>query len=133
MRELSTREDLESFLDDRGTFEIAVWDFDGVIVDSEPSQAEAYRTLLERRGFTPAANFFTTLAGQSEREIWSALKDEYGFDGDIEALRRERIGELLTDFVDDIPPNWFVEPALAHFERTLTRSIVISSGNTEVI
>jgi beta-phosphoglucomutase-like phosphatase (HAD superfamily) len=132
MRGLLTRADAEAFLKDVGPFAVAIWDFDGVIVDSEPSQANAYRAVLARRGHQPAGGFFEALFGHSDEEIWSHLKQTYRIGDDIAALRLERIGEVLATLVDS-PPNWFVDPILSCLESARTPSIVLSSGNREVI
>jgi beta-phosphoglucomutase-like phosphatase (HAD superfamily) len=89
--------------------------------------------LLERRGATPAYDFFAALAGNTEPEIWSLLTREFGLCDRAETLRHERLAELLALFSEAGPPNWFVQPALEHFERTGTQSVIISSGYTEVV
>lgn len=52
-----------------GHFDVAVWDFDGVIGDTEPVQAQAYREMLSERGIAVEGNFFDDLTGRSEHEI----------------------------------------------------------------
>lgn len=116
-----------------GPFDLAVWDFDGVIGDTEPVQAQVYREMLSERGIAVDGGFFDDLAGRSEYEIWGTLKQRYDLAGEPEKLRRERIGRVGPMLADGVPPNWFVRPGVAALRETNTRLLVISSGNAEVV
>jgi beta-phosphoglucomutase-like phosphatase (HAD superfamily) len=130
---LTNEAELRRFLVERGPFEVAVWDFDGVVGDTEPAQAEAYRSMLVERGIEPEPDFFGALAGRSEREIWSALQQRHGFGGKFAALRAERIARVTPVLVSRVEPNWFVRYGVAELRAAGTRSLIVSSGNREVI
>jgi beta-phosphoglucomutase-like phosphatase (HAD superfamily) len=104
-----------------------------VIADTEPWQGAAYRTILERRGFHPTPDFFNTLTGKTEADIWEALKTQFPLRDNEAALRRERVKVVLNALLSEVPPNWFVRPALDHFDRLSTPSVLVSAGNSEVI
>jgi beta-phosphoglucomutase-like phosphatase (HAD superfamily) len=130
---IRTTAELCSFLAGYDHFAVAIWDFDGVIGDTEPIQAATYRRMLSDRNVIAQDNFFDDLAGRSEPEIWSALQSRYGFQGDITALREERV-ELVTPLLSaQIAPNWFVRSGLQFLRRAGTPSVIVSSGNQEVI
>jgi beta-phosphoglucomutase-like phosphatase (HAD superfamily) len=95
LRGLSSPDALTAFLRDRGPFEVCLWDFDGVICDSEPFQAAAYREVLVRRGIRPAAGFFEGFVGRTKLEIWDELIRAYGITGTPGDLVRER-RDVLT-------------------------------------
>jgi beta-phosphoglucomutase-like phosphatase (HAD superfamily) len=133
MRPLRTADALRAFFREQGPFGVAVWDFDGVIVDSEHWQEETYRILLKRRGCRPAAGFFVSLAGRTEPEIWSLLASEFEIHDGLDTLRAERIVELQRLFAAGDAPNWFVGHALDELDRARTGSRIVSSAYTEIL
>jgi beta-phosphoglucomutase-like phosphatase (HAD superfamily) len=130
---LTNEVELRRFLAERGPFEVAVWDFDGVVGDTEPAQAEAYRSMLLERDIDPEPDFFGDLAGRPEREIWSLLQQRYDFDGELAALRAERIARVTPVLAARVEPNWFVRAGVAELRAGGARSLIVSSGNREVI
>jgi beta-phosphoglucomutase-like phosphatase (HAD superfamily) len=130
---LTAVDSLRAFLGATGPFDVAVWDFDGVIGDTEPAQAQVYRDMLSERGVLVEDDFFRDLAGRSEPEIWAALQDRYGIGGEVAGLRRERIARIAPLLAESVTPNWFVRPAILALREMNTRSIIISSGNEEVV
>jgi len=130
---LTTVAAVRAFVEAKGPFTIAVWDFDGVIGDTEPAQASAYRDMLTERGIELEDDFFDDLVGRSEPEIWTKVRDRYDVQGETAALREERITRVTPALAEAVAPNWFVRPAVAALHESGTRSIVISSGNREVI
>lgn len=124
---------LREYIAARGPFEVAVWDFDGVIGDTEPIQARVYREMLAERGIVVDDGFFRDLAGRPEQEIWATLKDRFGVEGEPQQLRRERIARVAPILADTVHPNWFVLPGVAALHETDARLLVVSSGNEEVV
>ena len=133
MRRLRSPADLTEFIRARGPFELCIWDFDGVVCDSEPLQAESYRRVLLRRGVSPRADFFERYVGLTEPEIWDRIVAEYGVATERPELARERLEALRPALLHDARPNWFVRPALEALRGTGTRSVIVSSGNLSVI
>lgn len=133
MRRLSSPDDVVGFIRDRGPFQVCLWDFDGVICDSEPLQAAAYREVLIRRGVRPLAGFFDGFVGMTEFEIWGQLARTYSVTASRGDLVRERRNVLRPRLIRDAPPNWFVRPALETLGSLGCRSVVMSSGDVTVI
>ncbi len=130
---IKTNSEFRRFLDEFGPFAVAVWDFDGVIGDTEPTQAATYRRILADLGIVTPDDFFDDLAGRSEPEIWTSLQRRYGFGGDITALREKRVALVTPLLAAQIAPNWFVRCGLRCLSRAGTSSVIISSGNQEVV
>lgn len=133
MTVLTSESALRDFVKSEGPFSIAVWDFDGVVADTEPAQADAYREIVAERGAQARDGFFDDLAGRSEREIWTELQRRYRFAGDISELREERIARVTPVLAERLRPNWFVKPGLAALREAGTQSVIISSGNERII
>ena len=130
---LRTEGDLRSFLVSRGPFETAVWDFDGVVCDSEPWQADAYRRVLLARGVHVEHDFFAPYVGLTEPEIWDRIVAARELAAERADLIDERQAELRPRLLRDAAPNWFVRPALAALRTAGTPSVVLSSGDTALI
>ena len=50
-----------------------VWDFDGVIADTEPVQRQSFIDLLAEYGFEPDVDFWWDMMGHTEPDIWLKL------------------------------------------------------------
>jgi beta-phosphoglucomutase-like phosphatase (HAD superfamily) len=133
LRRLSSPEAVTGFIRDRGPFEVCLWDFDGVVCDSEPFQSAAYREVLLRRGVRPSARFFEGFVGRTELEIWNQLMRTYGINVATGDLVRERRDVLRPRLIRDARPNWFVRPALRALAALGSRSVIVSSGDVAVI
>jgi phosphoglycolate phosphatase-like HAD superfamily hydrolase len=133
MQRLTSADDLQGFIRRRGPFGLCLWDFDGVVADTEPRQAAAYRRVLAARGIEPPADFFHALIGLTEPEIWDRLQANH----DVRDRRLDLINErfeILRDLlIRDAPPNWFVRPALETLAAMGARSVIVSSGDPRVI
>lgn len=116
-----------------GSFELAVWDFDGVIADTEPIHRSTYLEMLARRDIKLPADFFNKLIGRNESEIWSALRQSYRIEEPVDVLRVERNELLLSKLSQMFSPNWFVVPLLNLFAGTKAKQIIVSSGSYELI
>ena len=132
MRLLDDASALSSFLDEHDDLDCVLWDFDGVVVDSEPVQAQTYREILTALGHIPAADFFDDLTGRTEAEIWAVLINAFGLQEGAKELREERLA-LVTERLVHSPPNWFLTPLLEGLERRGVVSRIVSSGNESVI
>ncbi len=130
---INTPDEFRSFLATFGPFAVAIWDFDGVIGDTEPTQAATYRRMLEDLNVSTNDNFFDDLAGRSEPEIWRTLQERYGFSGDITALRERRVALVTPVLAKRVVPNWFVRSGLQILKGAGASSVIISSGNQEVV
>lgn len=88
-----------------------VWDFDGVIADTEPAQARAYETLLARRGVTVPPGWFHDYVGTPELGIWDRLTTEHELTDTIEDLTHERSSAFI-EYATALPTAWFVPNVL---------------------
>lgn len=118
---------------------VAIWDFDGVIADTEPVHDASYRILLEQRGWSPTPGYFHDLVGRTEDEIWRRLVAS-GFPEplpDLEtalpALKAERARVLIERAEADLQPTWVARDVMPVFARHGFRQIVISNGEARVI
>lgn len=84
--------DLQGFIRRCGPFALCLWDFDGVVADSEPRQAAAYRRVLAARGIKMPAHFFHELIGLTEPEIWDRLQADH----DVRDRRLDLINERFA-------------------------------------
>jgi beta-phosphoglucomutase-like phosphatase (HAD superfamily) len=133
MRRLTSAHDLQRFIRRRAPFALCLWDFDGVVADSEPRQAAAYRRVLAARGIKTPPDFFHELIGLTEPEIWDRLQADHDLRDRRLDLSNERF-EILRDLLTrDAPPNWFVRPALEALAAMGGRSVIVSSGDPRVI
>ncbi|MCC3332034.1 HAD family hydrolase [Nocardia abscessus] len=54
-----------------------IWDFDGVIANTEPVQEQAFTETLRRMNIAPPKDYFTDLIGMPEPDIWQDLVSKY--------------------------------------------------------
>src|SRR5579872_4670657 len=75
-----------------------IFDFDGVLLDSEPLWDETDEILLGKRGFKPTAKLFLERLGTGQSGTMEIYKSEFGMDVDSDAFieeRREIFNSLL--------------------------------------
>lgn len=130
---LSNVQSLVEFLAATGPFTIAVWDFDGVIGDTEEVQAASYRRMLGAVGISPADDFFDDLTGRTELEIWTVLKARHNISDGIAALRDKRTALVTPLLVAQVTPNWFVHPALTALRDAGVPSIIVSASTAATV
>lgn len=116
-----------------GPYRHVIWDFDGVVADSEPLQGRAYEIILARHGATAAPNFFREYIGRTELQIWSALCERYGLTTGADTLRDQRIAVFLERALRELTPNWFVRPLMNWFSLNGAKQFIVSSGNKLVV
>lgn len=105
-----------------------VWDFDGVVADTEPVQAAAYNAVLARYGVEQPPDWFHTWVGTPEPAIWAGLRAALGLAAPVEVLCAER-AEVYSELARSLRPAWFVAPTLAL--RCPHR--IVSAGNRHQI
>lgn len=89
-----------------------VWDFDGVIADTEPAHQAAYEIVLGRLGRACADGWFREFVGTSERAIWAVLTQRLGLTQPVDELIAERHAAAFR-LAADLQPAWYVAPVLA--------------------
>jgi beta-phosphoglucomutase-like phosphatase (HAD superfamily) len=110
-------------------------DFDGVILDSEPLQMQAYSDILARYGITGfGKKEFLNYIGNSEPVAWSMIIKDYELNLAVEDLIKER-NEIYSQVMeyDDLKPNWFVKPFFTWLSRNKISADVVSANQTTYI
>ncbi|WP_210480134.1 HAD family phosphatase [Naasia sp. SYSU D00948] len=112
-----------------------VWDFDGVLADTEPLHAESYRSMLEGRGLTVAPDFFDELVGSTELQIWDRLTElNPGLgEGTRQLLVDERRSLFLEAALAELAPSWIVLALLPQLAAVARSQTVVSNGDPDVI
>jgi len=77
-------------MNDRIPFRAALFDLDGLLVDTEPYQFRAFQTLLARRGIHLPESMMDTLLGYDEITNLRQLKPRYNLAEEPEELLEER-------------------------------------------
>jgi phosphoglycolate phosphatase-like HAD superfamily hydrolase len=107
---------------------VLIWDFDGVIADTEPLQARSYQQVLRQLGVSDTDELLSHRIGLSEREMWSALSERYGIRESGEALMSKRSVLYLGLARQQTAPRHFVRPLLESTAQRKVSSIIVSSG-----
>jgi len=104
-----------------------IFDFDGVLADSEPVHLRSYRELIADMGGSLDEDRFRSLMGRKERDIWPAVISR---PADVQELIDQRaqifLGLAQSELELDPRVSWML--GCGYAER-----IVISSGNPLII
>jgi phosphoglycolate phosphatase-like HAD superfamily hydrolase len=114
---------------------LLIWDFDGVIADSEPLHAASYRHVLQARGYQPPTGFFDDLIGRTESEIWDVLAGRGApvRPRSINALMDERQGWFLARAFEELRPTWIAQALVPAAARLARRQVVVSNGEPSTV
>ncbi len=113
---------------------IVVWDFDGVVGDTEPFQAQSYEILLQRRAMQPSEGFFASLIGNNEVCIWEKLENSgFCLTSPVEDLVLERRDVFLTLVLDSLNPSWLATDLMPMFAARNASQKIVSNGDSNVI
>jgi beta-phosphoglucomutase-like phosphatase (HAD superfamily) len=104
-----------------------VYDFDGVLADTEPLHLRSYRALAADMGGAIDEERFRGLIGRKEREIWPAV---IGRPADIDELVEQRARIFLPMAEAELE----VDPRVAWMLSCgFSERILLSSGNPHVV
>jgi len=104
-----------------------VFDFDGVLADSEPLHLQSYRELIADMGGSLDEDRFRALIGRKERDIWPAVISR---PADIDELVERRAAIFLRLAAGDLA----VDPRIAWMLQCgFAERIVLSSGNPLIV
>ena len=110
-----------------------LWDFDGVVADTEPLHDQTYRELARRRSHPLEPDYFDELLGRTEQSIWARLI-ELGFPAeldDVDALMRERQEAYLQLALETLYPTWVVTTLVGHFATRGAEQFIVSNGDPD--
>lgn len=105
-----------------------MWDFDGVVADTEPLQLQAFAEVLLSCGVHAPLASLVRFIGQPESRIWNALCDQYGLEKNLSSLQSKR-SRVYLKATQNLIPNWFVLPLLEFLENRSIPSWIVSSGS----
>ena len=111
-----------------------IWDFDGVIVDSEPLQRETYRIMLEMRDISVEADFFDTLIGLREVQIWEKIRSwADNLETSTPDLIQERRELFLRMAMSRLKPSWLSKDLIPVLNDYASEQFIISNGDPSTI
>jgi hypothetical protein len=116
-----------------------VWDFDGVVADTEPLQDASYRILAERRGWPLRNGYFGALVGKTEDAIWAELVDG-GFpllggplSEVLPSLKAERKAVFIELTEASLSPSWVARDLMPALNGVAGCQMIVSNGDPGVI
>lgn len=116
-----------------------VWDFDGVVADTEPLQDASYRTLADRRGWHLPPDYFAELVGKTEDAIWGELVAS-GFPLSsrplsevLPLIKAERSAVFFQLAESTLAPSWVARDLMPAFDGVARRQVIVSNGDPDVI
>ncbi len=106
---------------------LVICDHDSTLVDTEYAWQEGTRRWLENYGKKYDPKIRAKLTGKNQTEVTRILKQEYGLDGDVSELRKERLQIIMDLFQKTAKP---IEPVikLARFLSNQGFCLAIASG-----
>ncbi len=110
-----------------------IFDHDGLMVDTEPLQSQAWLRMLEKYGRTPELhpNGLVHRVGMSINENWDILIAKYGLTEDADCLENQR-GRIYRELLLEATPARGLQELLEslHYERERGRlKIAIASSS----
>lgn len=114
---------------------LVIWDFDGVVADTEPLHEKTYALLAARRNHALPSGFFAELVGHTEEWIWRRLITN-GFPAMFDQepdLRSERATEFAALAEIGLKPSWLSSSFMPQFEAAGFTQVIVSNGDPELI
>ena len=108
---------------------VVLWDFDGVVANTEPIQGFSFDVILRSKGKQPDSDFFQDYIGMPERDIWRALCKTFALDDSIDDLAAERSVAYLTFAESCLRPAPYVRPISAAAAEHEIPNVIVSSGS----
>ncbi|MFV0427925.1 MAG: HAD family hydrolase [Arachnia sp.] len=110
-----------------------LWDFDGVVADTEPLHDQTYQELARRRGHVLEPGYFDAMVGKTEPRIWSELIAQ-GFPArrdEIDDLARERQAAYLELALETLQPTWVARALVPYFAGLGAQQFIVSNGDPD--
>ena len=83
---------------------VAIFDMDGVLVDSEPEYEHCIAAIMQRRGIALPGNFAVDFFGVPSRKTFEYLVEKYHLPETVEMLLEEEIADMHARFTQgEIP------------------------------
>jgi HAD superfamily hydrolase (TIGR01509 family) len=115
--------------------EAVIFDFDGVLVDTEPLYADVVQTQLRAMGISLTESEYLAFVGTTHVDMWSELKHNYDLEEDVGVLAQATTEAKLdalerADLVSPMPGIPELLSALADTELSLA---IVSSSELSMI
>lgn len=112
-----------------------LFDMDGVIVDTEPVHRFAYFEHFKELGIEVTEEMFTTYTGNSTRNVFQRIKQEFGLEHEVEDLiqRKRSIFNDAFDYREDLTLLDGVEDLIKDFHANGIQMILASSASKVTI
>lgn len=112
-----------------------LFDMDGVIVDTEPVHRFAYFEHFKELGIEVTEEMFTTYTGNSTRNVFQRIKQEFGLEHEVEDLiqRKRSIFNDAFDYKEDLTLLDGVEDLIKDFHANGIQMILASSASKVTI
>ncbi len=112
-----------------------LFDMDGVIVDTEPVHRFAYFEHFKELGIEVTEEMFTTYTGNSTRNVFERIKQQFGLDHEVESLiqRKRSIFNDAFDYKEDLTLLDGVEDLIKDFHSNGIQLILASSASKVTI
>ncbi|MCF7886163.1 MAG: HAD family phosphatase [Candidatus Marinimicrobia bacterium] len=81
--------------------EAVIFDFDGVVVNSEPYYEKALHQALAEHGIQITEDDWQDFKGLADAEFWQVFREKYNFKGDLEVIRKENT-KLLRENLKEL-------------------------------
>jgi hypothetical protein len=132
LKQLGSAQEAQIIAVSRGA--VVIWDFDGVIADTEPLHADSYRVLLGEMGNAIDQFAFERYIGHTELEIWSMLvRDGYNLKLPVEKAVEARADVFMREALIQLEPTWIFNSVSALVRPVGKRQVVVSNGNPKII
>jgi len=112
-----------------------IFDMDGVIVDTEPVHKYAYFKHFEELGIDVSEELYATFTGNSTRNVFQKIKDQFGLDHEVEDLihRKRSLFNEAFDTKPDLELIAGVEQLIKDLHANGVELILASSASKSTI
>jgi beta-phosphoglucomutase-like phosphatase (HAD superfamily) len=111
-----------------------LFDFDGVIADTEQYQAKSYAKILADYGIDFGIDDFKPYVGKPETEIYAMLERRYGIVIDVSKVSGSRANYVLEDMISgNLQPYPYVSPTLMYLNHLGLPAYILSANNADTI
>jgi beta-phosphoglucomutase len=111
-----------------------LFDFDGVIADTEQYQAKSYAKILADYGIDFSIDDFKPYVGKPETEIYTMLERHYGIVIDVSKASRSRPDYVFDAMISaNLQPYPYVSPTLKYLNHHGVPAYILSANNANTI
>lgn len=115
-------------------FKAAIFDMDGLMIDSERLTLDVYKIYMATLGLSITKEFYVTMTGRTLRDCKKLLKDEYGQDFDSD-LCIEKVYSMCADKIKEegVALKKGLIELLTYLKENNCKTILASSSNRDKV